>query len=240
MQRLLPKHEADRLRKEEERQRMEEGLRIAERVDSLREVKISEEVAFEEYRVSSLTAIQSEIEAKKIENEQLATSNKFLKEERIRLEAPLDVAELWDEIHRVEKANDSLAENLLFREINVTKRENDVEDNKNGLVIREKEVERSERSVEQSLRQAEEQRSEAETANKEAQSILTKMQQQQQQQDSYHSAKHTDLKEREEALIIKEEDIEGEWLTINSEKILLADRRATLERGFAELRRKQT
>lgn len=219
---------------------MEEGLQIANRVDSLREAAAREEQALEEYRINTLTRIQSEINKKQLENEQLSVSNKSLKEERIRLEAPLDLVQIWKEVHVVEEKNDSLAENLLYREINVSKRENDVQETKNNFLIREKEIQRSKQSAEQNLRRSEEQRSEADVANREAQDILSKMKKEQEAQKLYHETKTNDLSEREEAVILREEEIEKERIVINKEKILLADRRATLERGFAELRRKQT
>lgn len=58
---LLPKSKAAQLRTEEERQRMAEGMNIAEQVDTLREVLASETVALETYRVQRLESIQEEI-----------------------------------------------------------------------------------------------------------------------------------------------------------------------------------
>lgn len=63
MLRLLPKNEAARRRTEEDRQRMDEGMRVAERVDTLREIASSDEVAIEQYRISSLVAVQEEVNA---------------------------------------------------------------------------------------------------------------------------------------------------------------------------------
>lgn len=65
--RLLPKNEIDKKRAEENRQRMEEGLQIAERVDTLRETLASEEVAFDKYRTDRLRDIQGEINQKLVE-----------------------------------------------------------------------------------------------------------------------------------------------------------------------------
>lgn len=239
MQRLLPKQEVDKLRKEEERQRMEEGMRIATSVDSLREARATEEEAFEKYRMDTLTSIQAEIDEKKRENEQLAISNKSLKEERIRLETPLDVAQLWKEVHEVEDKNDSLAENLLYREITVTKRENDIKEDAKELEWQQEEVAKNDALARERLRQADAEREEAAQANIEAQSLLSKLCEQEKNQNHYYDTRKKDLSEREEALLIREEALEKETLAINREKILLADRRATLERGFEELRRKQ-
>lgn len=238
MQRLLPKQEINRLRKEEERQRMEEGMRIANRVDSLREIASTEEQAFEQYRTTSLTGIQAEIDAKKEENERLATANKALQEERTRLEAPIDLQKAWKEVNERGESNEIISDSILSREVEVLKRENDVEEAKKELSWKERDVATSEAAARTNLTQAEEQRNEAEIANKEAQSIFLQMQEQQRRENEQHDSRKNDLKEREEALLLREEELERETLVINSEKILLADRRATLERGFAELRRK--
>lgn len=87
--RLLPKSEADRLRKEEERQRATEGMRIAERVDTLREIAVTEEQALEQYRISSLGSIQEEIEKSRAERDSLSSEVSILEKRRKILLEPL-------------------------------------------------------------------------------------------------------------------------------------------------------
>lgn len=81
---LLPRNEVDKRKSEEKRQRNEEGLRIAERIDVLREISASEGTAFEEYRVATLTKIQEEIqeEFKKLEKikAEVKSKDRFLVE----------------------------------------------------------------------------------------------------------------------------------------------------------------
>lgn len=98
MQRLLPKQEVERRRRDEERQRMDEGLRVAERVDTLRETLASEEAAFERYRVESLKEIQEEIGTARSKRDELLSEVVRLRIEQKALSEPLEA--LWEDAVR--------------------------------------------------------------------------------------------------------------------------------------------
>lgn len=89
--RLLPKQEADQKRAEEMRQKMDEGLRISGRVDSLRETLASEEVAFEKYRRDVLSGIRDEITALSSERDTVSWEVTHLKKEREEAMKPVEV-----------------------------------------------------------------------------------------------------------------------------------------------------
>lgn len=116
--RLLSKHEIDKRKAEEERQQIESGMRIAEKVDTLRETLASEEVAFSTYRIDSLTSIQKEIDARFLVRDELDRDIKKKRKEWSDLLEPLD--KNWkkyveDEKNRIDsqvKSNDELSSKL--------------------------------------------------------------------------------------------------------------------------------
>lgn len=139
------------------------------------------------------------------------------------------------ELHDREQKVNLLVEGFESKTIELGKQEKEIQQEKEHLAFLVKETKKSEMAIEENLRQAEEQRNEATSTNKEAQLLLSETKEAQ-------KALHTRLKEmekRELASSLREEQLEKETLDINNQKILLADRRATLEQGFADLRRRQ-
>lgn len=223
----------------ERKHEIDKGKKLSEAVLALEEAKVKEERELEEFRVNTLKAIQIEIDAKQTENVRVREENKLLKEERIRLEGPIDLIEAWTEVQGLVEKYDIIADNLLKREIDISSRESDVTETKNSFVIREKEIRRAETAAEENLSHSEIQRNEAEQANVSAQELLSSIEQQAAEQKLFFEERALELDTREEALIAREEQLTHDTIEINKQKLLLADRRATLERGFEELRRKQ-
>lgn len=78
---LLPKHELDQQKATEQRRIVEEGIKIAKKVDSLREVRIEEEVALEKWRYQTIETIGKQI-ADAIERRDRATQEAAEAEQR--------------------------------------------------------------------------------------------------------------------------------------------------------------
>lgn len=224
----------------QERQRgIDEEVKLSESILALRETKAKEMQELEEMRVNTLKAIQLEIVRKQRENDALSGHNTILREERIRLETPVDLTQAWEQVEGLKQEYDSLGKHLLKRESDITSREANVQRREEGLTIREKEIQRSEIATDENLRQAEQEREEAKSTNINAQVLLFKIELKESEHNVFARKKTEELERRESALFLQEEQNERDHLDINSQKTLLADRRATLERGFAELRRKQ-
>ena len=122
--RLLNRSEVDKRKAEEKRQAMEEGLKIAERVDTLRETLAAEEALFKKIHFDSLDAIQTEIAEKHKERESLDTQIREKKKEwKAQLEkmyGPLDTQ--WMTYVKEEKARiDSETARLAQIEANLQK-----------------------------------------------------------------------------------------------------------------------
>lgn len=133
--RLLPKSEIEKRKVAEAHVAMQEGLKVAERIDTLRETLASEETAFDSYRTTSLRDIQKEIDARFSLREELDADLAQKRRERATLMLPL--TERWKEVDemgaRLEKKEtlldrkeitlDSIASDLQLREHNVLDKE---------------------------------------------------------------------------------------------------------------------
>lgn len=223
----------------ERKQEIEKGVKLAQSVDALREARAKEERDLEEFRTTTLKAIQIQIASRQAENEQLEARNKSLKEERILLEGPIDLVEAWREVHTLKEKNEYISDDILKREIDITGRENNLHEGQLSLIVKEDEVEKLGQVSRENLSHSEQSREEAATANNEAQTLLSHIELQAEEKRIEYQHKDEEIEKKQNVLELREAQVEKDRLDINSEKILLADRRATLDRGFEELRRKQ-
>lgn len=222
----------------ERKQEIDKGVQLARSIDALRETRAQEERDLEEWRVVTVRTVQAQIASEEQLATQLREGNRALKAERIHLEGPIDLVEAWNEVEQLQEKNETISDNLLSREISITARENNVHDAQAALFEREQEVQKQETVTQENLRSSEEQRQEATDANNEAQSLLTKTKEDRSEFEAVSQRKIAELDEKELELTIKAEELEQQQIDITREKVLLADRRATLDRGFEELRRK--
>lgn len=87
---LLPKSEIDRQKAVEQRTAVDEGAKIARRVDRLREVSAETEATLKALRDKTVAQIHEEIAQKLKEKGEIIAEVKALEERRIELQKPLD------------------------------------------------------------------------------------------------------------------------------------------------------
>lgn len=139
MLRLLQKSEVDKRKAEEQRQAIQEGLKVAERVDSLREIHASEEVAFEKYRIETLGNIHQEIQEKFLKKTQLEIDVARLQQEKQALLIPLDAK--WKEVTEQERIYASWEDDLNQKEILTTSKEVELKKREKDTAVKEKKAE---------------------------------------------------------------------------------------------------
>lgn len=121
---LLPKSEIDKMKAVERKREIDEGLKLAKRVDNLREVAAAEEASLRKFRNETVKVIYDEITKEEQKLNALKGEIVRAQKEREELKKPLDA-----EWARVEKAKAAI--NL--REISVTEREKGVSANERAL-----------------------------------------------------------------------------------------------------------
>lgn len=96
--RLLDKRVVSSELAEEKRRQIQSGITLAKKVDAVRDTLQKEENDLEAFRRETITRIQKEIDSKIAERDSLDKEIVRRREERIQLEAPIDLKEAWDDV----------------------------------------------------------------------------------------------------------------------------------------------
>lgn len=224
--RLLPKSEIDKRKSEEQRTAMQEGLKVAERVDTLREIASSEEASFDKYRKDTLISIQEEIEPKRKELEQLTIEINGLRTEREKLLIPLDFK--WYEVKKIEEYNKVKGQELSVLEGSLAEKSVMLE-------VRERDVVKSEDKSEDLKRLAGAMFTQAEAQVAKSREDSSSMLNKAQAELSLVELQKLDIAKRETNATAKEKNNKEKELKIEKYEIELAKREATLRAGWKNL-----
>lgn len=228
MIRLLPKSEIDKRKAEEQRLALQEGLKVAKRVDTLREIAASEEAAFEKYRTTSLKDIQSDIQLRFQEKEQLEADLVKMRSERNALLVP--ITHKWLEIEEVEGR-------LNTKEAALSKEEAYLIGEKIDLDQRVREAKAKEGRAEDLKTLASAMFSKAEKTVATAKEESANMRNRAQAELSLVELKDLEVSKREQGAIIKEAQIKERESRIEKYEADLAKREHTLRAGWKNLER---
>ncbi len=216
---------------------IEEGKKLAKRVDSLRELSSVEEKNLLAFRDQTMNTVRAELEPLHQEKRVLLQDIQRLETQRKLLLAPLDAK--WEEVTKAQKIVDDWEAELTARESAAAHLEDDnklrsATLKKRNAVIAEKEALVQE-IVETATKMVADAKEVLADARNEAQT--TKMRSELATLSLVERETAVALRERD-AVIVKENNTKVRKENIQK-SIQLADREATLERGFAELKRKQ-
>lgn len=224
--RLLPKSEIDKRKSEEQRMAIQEGLKVAERVDTLREIAATEEVAFEKYRTETLRDIQTEIQSKYDEKDLLVLEVERLRIEKKDLLEPLDAK--WKEVNEVFQKNLEFNSSLQDRERGTTKKEEE-------LSQRERNVQVTEGKAEDLKKLASAMFSEAKSLTARAKEESTEMRNLAQAELTLVEIKQKEINKKESVLNVKENNLNTQEKKIEKYEIDLAKREQVLRAGWKQL-----
>ncbi len=237
--RLLAKSEVAKAKSIDRQREIDEGLKLANRVDALRHTAAEEEAALNKFRINTIAKINEEIVTKAKEREELEVGNVFLREERIRLKGPIDLVQEWEMVRKDKAENEETSDYLLRKEIDLTEKENIVRDAQAGFSKREAKIKEKEEWAEKVVKEASVLHNEARIASSEAQNTLTKTNEEIEERCVALTQKEDEVAIKEADLLSREAQVKLDKAEIINEKKYIADRRKMLERGFAELRKKQ-
>lgn len=123
--RLLDKRVINAEQAAQQRQKIVEGISLAKKVDAVRESLGEEQTRLDKFRAETTKRIQQEIDARINERNELIKGNERLKEERIRLQAPLDLKEEWDRVRATRSENETWTSKLINQQVDILAREAD-------------------------------------------------------------------------------------------------------------------
>ncbi len=210
---LREKSQIDRAKAVETQQEIDRGLKLAKRVDELRITKTKEESDIKNWRDGSLKIIQAQIDTGIAERDALNKQNMALREERMRLEAPVDLKKEWEKVNKDRLDIEKWKRDLFEREASVINRELVLQ----SLPEREKTIKSKEKKADDYLKETNESydtveriRKDLEARKKEAEEAI--------------NSKQTALGEREQAVAGREFAIEKERARLASETQQLLER----------------
>lgn len=227
---LLEKQTIVTLKGNERKKEIEEGAKLAKKVDLLRETASKEEARLAKFRTESLAKLKEDIDKLVVERDGLRGQIKTLEENRIQLLVPLD--KKWNEINEKDKKLQELGEMLKQRELTLKKCENDLESNRKKLEIEKSRIDDIKKQASDELSMIDNYNKEAEQLLKDTQRTcnitLTQLEQRRtavEQKENDVAYKYVDLQNREAQI-----ERDREWL--RKEKIRVRDREQTLERNI--------
>lgn len=230
--RLLKKSEVDQKKASDRKREMDEGLKLARRVDSLREVMAQEEAALKTYRASTLSVIQDEINEKNKTLIPLRAEVADLETRRALALAPLDA-----ERERLQKQ----ALELSSRETQVIDQEKTLHELQSNLEKMQKDI--LKRDSESTYLREQTQalyntgailNSDADRKLREADNVLRVSVNTASATIANAEQRETWVQAREEAVLKKEDELRKRELEIDQAWTLLRDRQALLERNIKQ------
>lgn len=233
--RLLPKSEVDKAKATEQKQVIDEGMKLAKKIDNLREIAASEEENLMNFRRVTVEKIHEEISIEANKRDELKTEVAILEEKRRKALEPLT-----KELEAVQfKQEDSLRREFFLneREAIITRHELEL-----GNTSKEAEGVLARAKTKDELSNA--RLHDAERAAKDAESALAHAKQVEEEALAYEAKIKDALTHRENIVLTRENDatIRGKEL-FNREKtladgwILLIDRQAMLEQEIKRARK---
>ena len=228
--RLMPKTGVEKANAEAKRKEIDEGVKLAKRIDGLRETLADEEQSLEKFRVATLENIKAETAPLEEKRDSLKKEVGELERTRAELLLPLD--EAWEEVElerkELEQKEYDVGEVQKAAEKDKTKAREELrlaKEAKKQAAFCEEEATNKLNSATIELRNAKELNEQAVTTKREADiyktEALATVAEEQRKLDLRTKA----LEEREEKVRKDEEEI-------SKTKLQLADQRQTLERAF--------
>lgn len=230
--RLLPKSEIDKHKANERQAEIAEGVKLAKRVDKLRETVVNEEQALKTFRVQTLEVIGEEIKANTVKRDALRTEVKDLEERRAIALEPLDAKEA--ELKGREG-------NILIREAGIATKEKtlhevqlDLDKRARDVVAKETQTAHLHEDAKLLHKNTAILNGDAERKHREAESVLSQARRDASVITENSIQREAWVQAREVAVQKKEDELRAQELQIAKEWTLLRDRQDLLERNIKQ------
>lgn len=220
---LLSKSDINTIKGTERQKEIQEGAKLAKKVDTLREVSAKEEENLKKFRDESLKILQVELDVKIKENERLDKEIAFKKEQKIKLEAPLDLINEWKKVAEDKKSNATLSSQLREMELQLINREMVV----SAFGERENEIIQKEAKVKSYL-------DEAVRSYEQTEDIRNQIEQKKIASDKDIAQKYSELSDKEQNIISRE------YVISKDKEQIAKDKKEILDKGSSLISREST
>lgn len=234
--RLLPKSEIAQRKADARKTEIDEGMRLARRVDALRETLANEEVSLAKFRNETVAMIHNEIKTEREKLTLIQAEVATLTVKREELLVPLDKE--WQEVKKHKEELEIYNNQLLSLEHSLKEKEKEIEKLQAKIKKELNHAELMSTVARESLKEATDKNLQAEIElnitkkNREnAEKLYQEMTKELKQRDSDLATRERDCTIKETQLLERESALEKGWR-------LLEDRKATHERTITRLKQK--
>lgn len=234
---LLPKSQIAQLKEREKAREAAEGLKIARRVDELRELQSNTEKKLNDFRASTLQVIGEDIKNLDEQRAKLAAEVSSLEKKLASMEPALGTTR--KELSLKEKQLVLQEQQLLKEKESVNLQEIDVVEAKKSLADLIAQQKTMNQAAKISSRKAEEAQSEALAHLAQSKTTHEKTEKEKKAFETYSSQQKSLLRQKEGELSDKEQQLAKEQKEIETEKKRLDDRRKMIERTVERLRKQR-
>ncbi len=231
---LLPKSGIADLKAKEQARTIEEGMKIARKVDGLRETYAKTEQDLEKYRIATLSAIGDEISKLNLQKELLSGDIRLMQSQYDALMP--EIALKRAEVYHFEKSLKAWETKLEKREHESGLAELDVFEAKKKAESLLKLQEDNERISRNLLIQAEEKKQEAERTLHSARTKEDRAIKDQKDGEAAMNLREFSIQAKERELSNKEMELMGQQKELDKQKILVKDQRETVLRSIARIK----
>lgn len=233
---LLAKSEVAKAKAADRQREVAEGLKLAGRVDSLREVAAHEEASLAKFRRETIEVIHAEIVAETYKRDLLIGEVSVLEDRKREALKPLD--DQREELRQIEAKNVAWVDDLFEREVAVIVRDGVLSEREVVLQKLEEKARYTQEDAERRQAEAAIMETMAGTKNMEASEILRKAHAEAETLVSNAMEREEWVTQREDAVFLKEEELREKEIELAKDWSRLKDREATLERNIKRTKSK--
>ena len=225
---LLPKTKIASLKSDSRKLDIDEGVKLAKTVDALRQAKATEEANLAKFRDASLKEVQSQINEKVKELDKLKTEIIGKREERMALEAPIDLTNEWKEVNALKvdlqsRETDIISKEILLHEVKTLEKSVKEKEQKAILLFEE---------ASKSYTKADDLRSNMESKEKESIALFT-------ERSKKISEQEKDLIDREFVVKQQLDNLEKEKKELLDAQMKLIERESSIESNTKALNERE-
>lgn len=231
---LIPKSQLQEQKAKQQTREIEEGIKIAKRIDGLRETYSNVEQGLEKYRIATLQSIQEEINSFNTKKEILSEDVNLIQRKYDRMMQEISTKRIG--IAQFEKSLKGWEKKLEEREKKVSLEEFDIMEAKNKAELSLSVQQDNERITANLLIQADKRRIEAQNTLETAKLIQEKAYSDKKDIEVTLVLREYSIKAQEEGNLKKSMELESKEKELNIEKIQVKDMKETLQRSLNRIR----
>lgn len=214
------------------------GLTMTKKIDVVRDTLQTEEQRLEQFRSESIRKVQQEIDSKIAERDMLERSNAILREDRIRLSAPIDLSEAWAEVKTQKQENAEWKGRLTEQSIELLAREGANKDVGEELAKRVLNTSKKDELTERTLLEAETKFTEASDTLEKAQFESKKLLDSAKEEVKEVKIREDMVETREKYVFEKEQEVNAHEIDLSNREMKLRSRQEIFLKAQNYLKKK--